>query len=417
MDMEQKGKTSSFPSALLEFLLLWLVRDWLSLLSLVREAHPPTLFRVPLPLGLFLCLLKSSVVLPLWFEVSMVLVRVALKTVPGLFCRLLCYLSVEVCCCCVGWCVLVGFPERRLGGSGGGSPRTSCRDSLSQKFVAGWSWWRMFTPCIASNLFEFIAFLTGLNSNPSGSSDLWVAARPSGSLAGFREVGGASRPRWPRVHLLASSPPSVGSSSITAASPSSVNGAGRSSITTVSLSGAANSSATIALVPILGVFTSGAGVTASSLVGEASPRRRFVTAAFFNADRRRARGVTALILIAPSLVAALAAAHAAALASAHHAAGHAALLDEGMTALTLIAPSLVAALAVAHAAALVAAHAAALVAAHHAAGHAALLDEGMMILPFFRGNEKSTVALKMVPDMNSEHGKRRKMTRQLERKF
>ncbi|MQL78626.1 hypothetical protein Taro_011057 [Colocasia esculenta] len=29
-----------------EFLLLWLVRDWLSLLSLVREAHPPTLFRL-----------------------------------------------------------------------------------------------------------------------------------------------------------------------------------------------------------------------------------------------------------------------------------------------------------------------------------------------------------------------------------
>ncbi|MQM20103.1 hypothetical protein Taro_053118, partial [Colocasia esculenta] len=31
------------------FLLLWLVRDWLSLLSLVREAHPPTLFRSPDP--------------------------------------------------------------------------------------------------------------------------------------------------------------------------------------------------------------------------------------------------------------------------------------------------------------------------------------------------------------------------------
>ncbi|MQM13968.1 hypothetical protein Taro_046894 [Colocasia esculenta] len=30
----------------LEFLLLWLVRDWLSLLSLVREAHPSTLFSV-----------------------------------------------------------------------------------------------------------------------------------------------------------------------------------------------------------------------------------------------------------------------------------------------------------------------------------------------------------------------------------
>ncbi|MQM08753.1 hypothetical protein Taro_041611, partial [Colocasia esculenta] len=38
-DLEQKGKTFCF--RLLEFLLLWLVRDWLSLLSLVREAHPP----------------------------------------------------------------------------------------------------------------------------------------------------------------------------------------------------------------------------------------------------------------------------------------------------------------------------------------------------------------------------------------
>ncbi|MQM19094.1 hypothetical protein Taro_052094 [Colocasia esculenta] len=37
-------------------------------------------------------------------------------------------------------------------------------------------------------LFEFIAYLTGLNSNPSGSSDPWVAARPSGSLAGVQEV-------------------------------------------------------------------------------------------------------------------------------------------------------------------------------------------------------------------------------------
>ncbi|MQL87601.1 hypothetical protein Taro_020151 [Colocasia esculenta] len=37
-------------------------------------------------------------------------------------------------------------------------------------------------------LFEFIAYLTGLNSNPSRSSDPWVAARPSGSLAGVRET-------------------------------------------------------------------------------------------------------------------------------------------------------------------------------------------------------------------------------------
>ncbi|MQM10837.1 hypothetical protein Taro_043737 [Colocasia esculenta] len=76
------------------FLLLWLVKDWLSLLSLVHEAHPPTLFR------------SES--------------RVAFLQVLGLF--------------------------------------------------------------------EFIAYLTGLNSNPSGSSDPWVAVRPSGSLAGVREV-------------------------------------------------------------------------------------------------------------------------------------------------------------------------------------------------------------------------------------
>ncbi|MQM01031.1 hypothetical protein Taro_033779 [Colocasia esculenta] len=55
---------------LLEFLLLWLVRDWLSLLSLVREAHPL------LSLG---------------------------------------------------------------------------RDSLSQEFIAGRSWWRFVAPCIASS--------------------------------------------------------------------------------------------------------------------------------------------------------------------------------------------------------------------------------------------------------------------------
>ncbi|MQL95428.1 hypothetical protein Taro_028097, partial [Colocasia esculenta] len=33
-------------------------------------------------------------------------------------------------------------------------------------------------------LFEFIAYLTGLNSNPSGSSDPWVAAQPSGLPGG-----------------------------------------------------------------------------------------------------------------------------------------------------------------------------------------------------------------------------------------
>ncbi|MQM23242.1 hypothetical protein Taro_056305 [Colocasia esculenta] len=39
-------------------------------------------------------------------------------------------------------------------------------------------------------LFEFITYLTGLNSNPSGSSYLWVAARPSGVPGGGSERSG-----------------------------------------------------------------------------------------------------------------------------------------------------------------------------------------------------------------------------------
>ncbi|MQL93616.1 hypothetical protein Taro_026260 [Colocasia esculenta] len=41
-----------------------------------------------------------------------------------------------------------------------------------------------FRVVLALLLFEFIAYLTGLNSNPSGSSDPWVAARPSGVPGG-----------------------------------------------------------------------------------------------------------------------------------------------------------------------------------------------------------------------------------------
>ncbi|MQL76721.1 hypothetical protein Taro_009113 [Colocasia esculenta] len=85
------------------FLLLWLVRDWLSLLGFDQEAHPPTLFR----LGL---------------------------AVAGVHCR-----TVVV--------------------------------------------------AVGSTLFEFIAYLTSLNSNPSRSLNPWVAARPLGSLAGVWEVG------------------------------------------------------------------------------------------------------------------------------------------------------------------------------------------------------------------------------------
>ncbi|MQL89861.1 hypothetical protein Taro_022436, partial [Colocasia esculenta] len=42
---DSAGSTGVVFGPTLVFLLLWLVRDWLSLLSLVREAHPPTLFR------------------------------------------------------------------------------------------------------------------------------------------------------------------------------------------------------------------------------------------------------------------------------------------------------------------------------------------------------------------------------------
>ncbi|MQL80354.1 hypothetical protein Taro_012802 [Colocasia esculenta] len=51
-----------FASALLEFLLLWLVRDWLSLLSLVREAHPPYSLQVAIFPAWFKCELQESVV-------------------------------------------------------------------------------------------------------------------------------------------------------------------------------------------------------------------------------------------------------------------------------------------------------------------------------------------------------------------
>ncbi|MQL90585.1 hypothetical protein Taro_023193 [Colocasia esculenta] len=77
------------------------------------------LVRVPLPLGLLLCSLKSSAVLSLWVEVSVVwLVAVALPSKL----RWLRYAAVVLAG--AFWWV---FPERCLGGSGGGSPRTYLR--------------------------------------------------------------------------------------------------------------------------------------------------------------------------------------------------------------------------------------------------------------------------------------------------
>ncbi|MQL94012.1 hypothetical protein Taro_026662, partial [Colocasia esculenta] len=91
------------------------------------------------------------------------------------------------------------------------------RDSLSQEFVAGRLWWRFVAPCVASSvsceresslyrelrvsflqvlgLLEFIAYLTGLNSNPSESSDLWVAEQPSGVPGRESVRSGRYRPR------------------------------------------------------------------------------------------------------------------------------------------------------------------------------------------------------------------------------
>ncbi|MQL73435.1 hypothetical protein Taro_005784 [Colocasia esculenta] len=55
--------------------------------------------------------------------------------------------------------------------------------SLASWSVRGAGWFCLWALDLVE-LFKFIAYLTGLNSNPSGSSDLWVAARPSGVPGG-----------------------------------------------------------------------------------------------------------------------------------------------------------------------------------------------------------------------------------------
>ncbi|MQM04046.1 hypothetical protein Taro_036836, partial [Colocasia esculenta] len=59
---DSAGSAGVVSGPTLVFLLLWLVRDWLSLLSLVREAHPPYCLQVAsFPAG-FKCELQESVV-------------------------------------------------------------------------------------------------------------------------------------------------------------------------------------------------------------------------------------------------------------------------------------------------------------------------------------------------------------------
>ncbi|MQM13741.1 hypothetical protein Taro_046667 [Colocasia esculenta] len=125
--------------------MLWLVRDWLSLLSLIREAHPPTLFRSSDP---WVAARPSG---SLEGGPGGRVVTVVASFPVGSECELQESVAAVVgCACCERGCYF----------------RSCC----------GW-------------LFEFIAYLTELNSNPSGSSDPWVATQPSGSLAGVREVG------------------------------------------------------------------------------------------------------------------------------------------------------------------------------------------------------------------------------------
>ncbi|MQL99876.1 hypothetical protein Taro_032605, partial [Colocasia esculenta] len=154
------------------FLLLWMVRDWLSLLSLVREAHPPYSFQVAsFPAG-FKCELQESVAAIAGctcYERGCWFARATVEFVVSL------YVHVGMLVCCVArlverfytclwllsslcWLVVnsgellleffsVGsggseglrsavrlagafwrvFPKRCLSGSGGGSPRTYLR--------------------------------------------------------------------------------------------------------------------------------------------------------------------------------------------------------------------------------------------------------------------------------------------------
>ncbi|MQM01326.1 hypothetical protein Taro_034091 [Colocasia esculenta] len=122
---------------LLEFLLLWLVRDWLSLLSLVREAHPPTLFRwQAFQQGPSV---SCKRVLLLWLGA-----RVASVVVVSLVLRL-----VSSSACASVW--VASFPagsECELQESVG----VVAGDSLSQEFVVRRLWWRFVTPCVASSV-------------------------------------------------------------------------------------------------------------------------------------------------------------------------------------------------------------------------------------------------------------------------
>ncbi|MQL93315.1 hypothetical protein Taro_025954, partial [Colocasia esculenta] len=131
---------------LLEFRLLWLVRDWLSLLSLLREAHPPTLFRVFGSVGGDATFGVSGGdpkgrVVTVVRDVGACVMRLWSQVVAPVFCELLCLggsMTRVASALCLTPLVL----------------RESCRDSLSQEFVAGRLWWRFVQECEREHLYR-----------------------------------------------------------------------------------------------------------------------------------------------------------------------------------------------------------------------------------------------------------------------
>ncbi|MQL95220.1 hypothetical protein Taro_027881 [Colocasia esculenta] len=84
------------------------------------------------------------------------------------------------------WSHMVAPVFRELLCLGGCMPRCACRGVCFRIMLdsAGSVGVVFGLTRVVVELFEFIAYLTGLNSNPSGSSDPWVAARPSGVPGG-----------------------------------------------------------------------------------------------------------------------------------------------------------------------------------------------------------------------------------------
>ncbi|MQL94875.1 hypothetical protein Taro_027539, partial [Colocasia esculenta] len=154
------------------FLLLWLVRDWLSLLSLVCKAD------LLLSSGRDL-LSQEFIVGRLWWRFVTPCVASSVASFPAGF---ECELQESVAAAAHGHPEPVAGKQRSgrcvllLAASGGGlvalivtmflslPAALAGRDSLSQKFVAGQLWWRFVTPCVANSVrCECVSSCTGVS--------------------------------------------------------------------------------------------------------------------------------------------------------------------------------------------------------------------------------------------------------------